>query len=219
MPDRTQVQRTIGNVGFRLAQALVLCLLIVPLLPSIQIARPAARKAACQSNLKQLANAFALYAEDNGGLVPPYQNRLDAHWSPPDGGATGPIPEQGAPLVAALNPYVKNPEAWFCHEDRDARTGSTVGGVRHQLTSYRTGSTLSFSRTGTPLPMKLKVKDAHLRVLLTDNLWGCDYTRDSWWPAPATSKWPYSHQGRYNYAYFDGHVRSITKKAPECIEP
>ena len=60
--------------GFTLVELLVViavvAVLAAMLLPVLSRARESARKAACQSNLRQIGTAFRLYASDYDGLYP-----------------------------------------------------------------------------------------------------------------------------------------------------
>jgi prepilin-type N-terminal cleavage/methylation domain-containing protein/prepilin-type processing-associated H-X9-DG protein len=59
----------------------IIALLISILLPALSKAREQANTAKCMSNLRQIAQAAELYAVDNKGVVIPYQNELQDHWS------------------------------------------------------------------------------------------------------------------------------------------
>src|SRR5579862_2200177 len=108
----------IGIVG---VLAAVLCSAVIA-------ARESGASTGCMSNLRQLYSAFHLYANDNDGYAPPFQNRLGRA-----------VPENGALLVTSLASYARSTQIWFCPADPYAGTVSTVGDVRHRYTSYRTG--------------------------------------------------------------------------------
>ncbi|HYE21609.1 MAG TPA: prepilin-type N-terminal cleavage/methylation domain-containing protein [Tepidisphaeraceae bacterium] len=59
----------------------IIALLISILLPALSKARESANTTKCLSNLRQIAQAAELYAGDNKGVVIPYQNELQDHWS------------------------------------------------------------------------------------------------------------------------------------------
>jgi len=93
--------------GFTLIELLVviaiIAILAAILFPVFAQAREAARKAACQSNLKQLGAAAIMYATDNDETM--FINR---NWRPSDD-PTG--------NRFALHPYIKNEQVWKCPSD------------------------------------------------------------------------------------------------------
>jgi prepilin-type N-terminal cleavage/methylation domain-containing protein/prepilin-type processing-associated H-X9-DG protein len=75
--------------GFTLVELLVvigiIAVLIAILLPALNSARRSARRVQCLSALKQIGNAFYMYAQDNKGAWPATVHRYDA-WMPLPGG-------------------------------------------------------------------------------------------------------------------------------------
>src|SRR5579872_5024724 len=124
--------RAVRRRAFTLIELLVLigiiCLLVGLLLPVVVAAQENGRSTNCLSNLRQLSVAYHLYANDNAGYVPPYQNRLGSG-----------VPEHVDLQVASLSPYTRSSRIWFCPSDPFAGTPSTAGSIRHLYASYRTG--------------------------------------------------------------------------------
>ncbi len=88
--------------GFTLIELLVviaiIAMLAAILFPVFAKARESARRSTCSSNLKQLALATLMYAQD-------YDEQFPI------------APTQGSPMpniVAALDPYVKSWQVWYC---------------------------------------------------------------------------------------------------------
>jgi len=59
----------------------IIALLISILLPALSKARDQASTVKCLSNLRQIAQASYMYANDNKGFTIPYQNAAQEHWS------------------------------------------------------------------------------------------------------------------------------------------
>ncbi|NLB96302.1 MAG: DUF1559 domain-containing protein [Armatimonadetes bacterium] len=93
--------------GFTLIELLVviaiIAILAAILFPVFARARENARKANCQSNLKQLGTAFTSYAQDYNETLPSF----NAYFSPP------------MFFQTLLEPYLKNTEVWTCPSARN----------------------------------------------------------------------------------------------------
>lgn len=195
--------------AFTLVELLIVIAVIVTLagimLPILASARGKAGAAACASNLRQLHKAYALYASDHDELVPPYQNGMGGFVYPD--GKPVPPPERGMELVAALYPYTRSRDIWFCPSDVFARTDSEVGNIKHRHTSYLASGLLlqaaAYGKRITIDPYWMRgetLMGPSDLGLLTDNLWGCKDIHEF---PPA-----YSHNDWYNFLYFDGHVKA-----------
>jgi prepilin-type N-terminal cleavage/methylation domain-containing protein len=213
-PVSNRRSRREKRLAFTLIEVLVamaiLAVLSAFLLPVLRMARERPRTTLCTSHLRQLHAAFALYASDYDGYLPPYQNRIGtALVQDRAAKALTPIPENGLRLVESMQPYTTSRSLWFCPNDPDAGTDSVVGGIRHQYGSYLVNSFSglepitgeSTTPEGPEAITKLNRTDAASIVLLTDNLW-------AFHPAFQRTA-PYSHNGRFYHLYFDGHVRSV----------
>jgi len=96
--------------GFTLIELLVviaiIAVLISLLLPAVQSAREAARRAQCTNNLKQLGLALANYESANGS----FPMAFFWQWCPStDGGCAGSIGNGFGPMVALLPYYEQGP--------------------------------------------------------------------------------------------------------------
>jgi general secretion pathway protein G len=112
-----------AKTGFTLVELLVvigiISVLIAMLLPALNKARQAAKSIACQSNLKQVGTAFAMYYSDNRGFLPSYD----------DGTASGSTPKF---WFEKIDRYLTNYQApnwsarspvWVCPEVPDPGFG------------------------------------------------------------------------------------------------
>lgn len=101
--------------GFTLIELLVviaiIAILAAILFPILTNAKQAAKRSACQDNLKQLVLAAQIYADSNNGFYPParLQNWPWGDWNTAPGWDVN-----GGLGLRALEPYVKNKRVFFC---------------------------------------------------------------------------------------------------------
>jgi len=81
----------------------IIAILAAILFPVFAKAREKARQASCQSNLKQLALASLMYAQDYDGIVPGWNF-----------GSNCSNPGVGAWWKHVIYPYVKNGQLYIC---------------------------------------------------------------------------------------------------------
>ena len=192
--------------GFTLIELLVvvgiLALLAAILFPVLVAARGRARTTACASNLHQLHLALSLYVADDGGYLPPYCTDVSRQITRRDG-TTFILPDQSEDLTASVAPYAQAADIWFCPSDPFAGQDAVAGGrdFNNRFTSYYYVAGVVY-RQGVPYPMRLDTRDPATSPLLTDRKSGAVFD----WP-PATGPGPYSHEGRFNMLYRDGHVK------------
>lgn len=108
--------------GFTLIELLVviaiIAILAAILFPVFAKAREKARQASCQSNLKQIALSWQMYAQD-------YDERIAPLYSQTPGFSEGylHIPE-------LLHPYVKNTQIWVCPSEANVGNWFADFGIR-----------------------------------------------------------------------------------------
>lgn len=181
--------------GFTLIELLgvigIIALLAAVLIPVFLAARERARTTTCASNLRQLHLAFSQYASDNNGYVPPYTacgipeeltglfvNGQPVSW-----------PDQTVQCEDAVDPYAHSKEIWHCPSDPN--NGYPAQPMSYMFQGLYTNPTFNY-----PAPFSMNVNTS--RALLSEFWWGVI-------PASAAN---YSHLGRYNVLYYDGHVKS-----------
>ena len=209
MQMKTSKQTGVTTAEY-LIPAVILLFWAIILTPVLVKARGKSRFISCEQNTRKLYVAYAMYADDHDGLLPPYTNNLlyardeqqkdrnRRHYSP-----------SGALLTAALKQYTHAEVVWFCPDDplagQSTLSLSYPAGllIDHQYSSYETawwmglrkhpagmdGITMG-RRFGKPVIM-----DPAHEVMLSDEQIqqiGC-------------GDWLYSHQNRFTQLYLDGH--------------
>jgi prepilin-type N-terminal cleavage/methylation domain-containing protein/prepilin-type processing-associated H-X9-DG protein len=230
------------RLGFTLIELLVviaiIAILAAILFPVFAQAREAARKATCQSNLKQLGNAVLMYVQDYDEVYPPPTGTglSGDFWLYPTGGRT---------WLAAVQPYVKNYKIVEC----PSTTAADLFGLATQPVKYRVGygfnPLLSWrSQAVVAAPASIfMVTEAwgHQGVLnAAGGVW-FDVTNGGFGPnnpyrfgmggastcsvyngfggAFGTYKWDRIHSGTNNYLYADGHVKALKPAGNARVHP
>ena len=106
--------KQLSRRGFTLIELLVviaiIALLAAILFPVFATARENARRATCQSNLKQIALGMTMYVQDNDGYFPMYRYQY------PAGGTCSTIPNPCTYVywMQPMDAYLKNKQIWVC---------------------------------------------------------------------------------------------------------
>ncbi|NLC59494.1 MAG: DUF1559 domain-containing protein [Armatimonadetes bacterium] len=201
--------------GFTLIELLVviaiIAILAAILFPVFARARENARKANCQSNLKQLGTAMMMYAQDYDEMVCPcymYQ------------GVWGDVSQLDW-YDDLLLPYTKNrqvalcPSGWFDQTAFAAPRNAWQNGVKPLSYGYNNVDpaywtiTPSYAgKAGVRGASTAAIEDASGTIWLFDGvgpeLWNEANTDYGTWPLPANR-----HNDTYNVLYVDGHVKAL----------
>lgn len=123
----------------------IISILAAIMYPVIAHAGENGKKTACMSNLRQIGLALSAYVKDSDSYLPPYTTSIDPHAER----------QTDRLLLAALEPYIKNNDIWFCPADKYARRSAHPEGAHtdHTVTSYHTLPTLAFE------PIRLRFID------------------------------------------------------------
>ncbi len=188
--------------------------------------REKAKQVACASNLRQLGQAFLLYAQDNDGCFPPYRNWPSNAWgdgvTPPEMpwlkgcGFSAHRDTFYAPhlLFLSINPYLRNEDVWFCPSDPYAKTETFYWCIFHKYTSYTYGArSPKYLRDTGYYPPRGKYREPSSVSLACDPKnekveWICKPTHPDYldclsvWDVPGGN-----HFEGINMVFLDGHVR------------
>ena len=205
-----------GRCGFTLIELLVVIAIIAILagilFPVFARARAKARQSACQSNMKQLALAMTMYADDYDELLP----QATPNWFPgPD--------TLGPSWDVAILPYMRNKELLICPENKAiceanaqcncgqpkrgyAQTKYTTLDLVNNVWCNFTGSYPDSSRT-VLLVEKGAYGPSHLADASCEKFTQAGANQDYEPDGPLKLR----HNQTNNFAYVDGHVKTASK--------
>jgi prepilin-type N-terminal cleavage/methylation domain-containing protein len=194
----------------------IIAILIGVLLPALSVARQQSNRVACQSNLRQVMTAVALYANENRGYLP-FPNSRALETAPGVGGLwwRGPgwlyqAPDMTQPedvKAGALFKYLNNTGIYHCPSDQPP----WKSGCAHMLTSYMmNGAVCGYNRI-IPSYKITRMKPNWICLIEADQ--ADDATEPTWDdgyvdPEDGNSD---RHRGGSNVACFDTHVEWISQ--------
>lgn len=197
----------------------IIAILAAILFPVFAQAREKARQTTCLSNLKQIATATLLYAQDYDSALPLYTYDFLTYWN---GGRAA----SGQPFDKTrglIYPYLKSGEIHKCLSYTGGdNLGGTGYGINHCLvyktcTGYtlapafdneltRPAETILYGDAGIP---DFPIKGMTGETILIEPPTG-------WTPSPTIE---FRHQGFADFAFADGHVKAVKRETFIAILP
>jgi prepilin-type N-terminal cleavage/methylation domain-containing protein/prepilin-type processing-associated H-X9-DG protein len=192
------------KVGFTLIELLVviaiIAILAAILFPVFAQAREAARKSSCQSNLKQIGNAWMMYTQD-------YDERTCANtWN---GGGFFLRQVFGQ----RLQPYLKNYQVLVCPSDQ--QPWSTVDTQEVPNVALRGSYALqswghwAMAQIEAPADFFLVYETSPLGDVFGNESWIGAETRSGAFRWNKTKEFAARHMDQMNMLYADGHVKTV----------
>lgn len=200
--------------GFTLIELLVviaiIAILAAILFPVFARARENARKANCQSNLKQIGIAYNMYTQDYDERIAPTSigSPLGTIWAP-----------------GLLDPYIKNKQVWICPSNSTIQATAAVGiqgatncACANTYYRLRGGYGMNYGDTGrlNPWPVPsgralAEINDPAGTLMVADS--NCVVASPPGvWPSDAANmKANMRHNDGANALFCDGHVKWLAQ--------
>ncbi len=203
--------------GFTLIELLVviaiIAILAAILFPVFARARENARRAACQSNLKQITLGIIQYTQDYDERLPTSADGGDGNISNGISGVWNPYNNFGSNTVifamaqSSMQPYLKSVQIWVCPSDGSAssRSGNSyamngcVNAANKETNGGKTGKSLAaFEDTSRWMLMGEEAAGNSVANTSTD---------DGYFALFAGNSFSTRHLGGSNLAFLDGHIK------------
>jgi prepilin-type N-terminal cleavage/methylation domain-containing protein/prepilin-type processing-associated H-X9-DG protein len=203
--------------GFTLIELLVviaiIAILAAFLFPVFQKVRENARRAACQSNLKQLTMAFTQYTQDNDELLPgatdgPMGANAGGGWVLYRVFGASPTPAIFDVTQGSLYPFVRSPQVYLCPDDGQSRLSGNSYAVNScaenpaNAPQPRQGKSLAAFDAPASL-LLLGEEDADFQGHTTGS------TNDAYLSLFFDDAISVRHSGGSNVSFLDGHVKWV----------
>lgn len=201
----------------------VIAVLMAILMPALNRAREQGRRIVCQGNLKQMALAWIMYAQDNDGKImrgTPGPGSSNC-WGDAGSNTGNTLEERQVALTTgAMWRYCSTPKLYRCPTGRRGEVltytiGASMNGSRHDTpSSNRNGSTILFitrlDQIRTPPPSE-RLVFIDEGFTSTGNF-SIDYAKAEWWDDA-----PVRHGDGTNFGFADGHAGYHKWQATETL--
>lgn len=194
----------ISAAGFTLVEMLVviaiIAVLVSILLPVFLKAQSTAYTARCASNLRQLAQAVRMYADDNDRRLPPARTYLPGNDT------------LGETWCVTMQPYIRSGEIIVCPTDSAPQLAMRSTDLPH---SYGINYLLTFNATWDDYPMtaSLSSLNALSNLIIFFDLKSTSQTMGSSYTAQRVSQVAGRHNGRACFSFLDGHAKAMPVSA------
>ena len=216
--------------GFTLIELLVVIAIIAILasllLPSLQRAKEAARRAVCAGHLSQLGRAFAIYLQEYGGYVPPVGGVVQFGWGEGQSWMDKLYPFLSPGSLGKGPSYPKSADSEATAVFRCPSVKTYIADGRKYLSSYILNSRLYMDTQAQTFDMGRLKLPSQVIVLYDRNKWTGEPTdadmTDEWGNSGGPDSygpgglWNYHsggpdfagpHSGGYNVLFADWHVK------------
>lgn len=196
----------------------IVAIIAAILFPVFSKVRENARRAACQSNMKQISLAFAQYTQDNDERMPGATDGgnggagIHGGWMYFGTFGGSPLPHAFDPAQGNLYPYVKTASVYVCPDDGPGQSAGNSYAINSCVTETHTGQQPNPGRTlaafDAPAAFALLTEEAFADGSVFSGLGGGASTDDGiLWYVDPTNALSTRHAGGSNVAFVDGHVK------------
>ena len=221
-------RRRLRRVGFTLIELLVviaiIAVLMAILMPALNRAKEQGKRAVCLNNVKQLALAWILYADDNDDKIVSGAGGVNRTGEDPwvgrcwaaDYGSGGQLPEEEQKIEikkGALWTYCKTLKLYRCPT-----------GLRGELVTYAAMDSMNGYGDGTKekglwIKNRMEIRWPNKKAVFIDEGWvtpdsfAVYYESERWWDDP-----PVRHGDGTNLSFADGHSDYLKWKGIDTIK-